>query len=211
MERNKRKIGRWLGVMAAVLVPAIATAALTIPNTFSAGTVIKSADVNANFAAVAAAVNSDESTIVALQNSVAALQTTVNSLQTTVTSHTSAISSLQSAVAATPQIIGFAHFNGANGTIASFGGAGTTGVTPDPYYGYGFPWLLTFTGKYPAGLTAARLTLLATPEVAGYSALDASVISVSSTAIAVEVYVWQSSSLAAETSAGFNVALLLAN
>ena len=98
MERNKPKIGRWLGVLAAVLIPAIATAALTIPNTFTAGTVIKSADVNANFAAVATSVNADGTNIGSLQNSVAALQTTVTSLQTTVTSLQTTVTSQQATI-----------------------------------------------------------------------------------------------------------------
>jgi hypothetical protein len=87
--------------LGAVLVPAVVTAALTLPNTFTAGTVIKSADMNANFAAVVTHANGVDTSITALQTQMAALQ------------------------AAAP--IGFARVAGA--TVSTFGGIGTTSVT----------------------------------------------------------------------------------
>jgi hypothetical protein len=101
MDRKKRSYWHWLGVLGAVLVPALATAALVVPNTFTANTVIKSADVNANFAAVVTHANGVDTAITTLQSQVAALQ------------------------AATP--IGFARVAGA--TVTGFGGFGTTAVT----------------------------------------------------------------------------------
>lgn len=210
MERNKRKIGRWLGVLAAVLVPAIATAALTIPNTFTSGTVIKSADVNANFAAVATAVSSDQATIGALQSAVATLQTQVASLQTTVTTLQTSLTSVQGTVAATPQVIGFAHFNttlNAAG-IASFGGSETTSVTAAA----GFPTIVTFTGKFPASITAAKVHILATPEVGDYTGLDAAVQGTpTSTSISIRVYTWETDNIyyGYQTGGPFFIALLL--
>jgi hypothetical protein len=212
MERNKRKIGRWLGVLAAILVPAIATAALTIPNSFTSGTVIKSADVNANFAAVATAVSSDETSIVSLQNAVAALQNVTNSLQTSVTSLQSTVTSLQStvtsqastiaslqstvsglssSVAASPQIIGFALAEA--GSLVSYGGAGTTSVIND--YSYTGYMELTFNGKYPSTINANRVMIMATPFAYDYGAVDTEVLSASPTSITIIVYQWMSSTL----------------
>ena len=50
------KIVRWIGVAGAVLVPALAVAALEIPNTFAAGQRVSAAEMNANFAALDAKV-----------------------------------------------------------------------------------------------------------------------------------------------------------
>jgi len=50
------KIMRWLGVGGALLVPALAVAALNIPNTFAAGDPVSAAEMNANFDAVKAKV-----------------------------------------------------------------------------------------------------------------------------------------------------------
>ena len=99
MERTKRTHWRWVGVLAALLVPPIATAALTLPNIFTAGTVIKAADVNANFNAVRDHANTVETQL----------------------------ATLQAAVAAHPNVIGLARVAGT--TISGFGGNGTTGVT----------------------------------------------------------------------------------
>ena len=78
MERRstlkRRSTWHWLGALGAVLVPAVVTAALTLPNTFTAGTVIKSADMNANFAAVVTHANGVDTSITALQTQMAALQ-----------------------------------------------------------------------------------------------------------------------------------------
>lgn len=101
MDRKKRSYWHWLGILGAVLVPALATAALVVPNTFTANTVIKSADVNANFTAVVTHANGVDTSIATLQSQVAALQ------------------------AAAP--IGFARVSGA--TVTGFGGFGTTAVT----------------------------------------------------------------------------------
>jgi hypothetical protein len=142
--------------------------------------VIKSADVNANFAAVAAAVSSDQSTIASLQSAVATLQTQVASLQTT-------LAGVQSTVAATPQIVGFAHFDGTK--VASFGGSETTSAVA----GSGSPTTITFTGKYPSSITAAKVHILATPEVGDFTALDTYVVGTpTSTTIEIGVYTWQS-------------------
>lgn len=101
MARQKRSYWHWLGVVCAVLVPAVVTAALTLPNTFTAGTPIKAADMNANFQAIVTHDNSLDLMFTQLQGQVNGLQ------------------------AAAP--IGFAHFGGA--TVSSFGGVATTGVT----------------------------------------------------------------------------------
>jgi hypothetical protein len=210
MERNKRKIGRWLGVLTAVLVPAIATAALTIPNTFTAGTVIKSADVNANFAAVATAVTADQTAVASLQTTVASLQTSVASLQATVTSQATTITSLQttvsslsSTIAASPQIVGFAFVEASS--VVSFGGAGTTSAVAS--YGYTGYMELTFTGKYPSSINVNRVMIVGTPWEYNYGSMDAGVISATPTSITIAVYSWVSSSQAAHDNY-FYVALI---
>ncbi len=48
---------KWLVALGAVFVPSALLAAVTIPNTFSAGNVIKSSEVNDNFSTLATAVN----------------------------------------------------------------------------------------------------------------------------------------------------------
>lgn len=101
MDRKKRSYWHWLGILGAVLVPALATAALVVPNTFTANTVIKASDVNSNFAAVVTHANGVDTAIATLQSQVAALQ------------------------AAAP--IGFARVAGT--AITGFGGFGTTSVT----------------------------------------------------------------------------------
>src|SRR4051812_30683206 len=53
------KRNKWLGIGLALLAPVVVAAAnLSIPNTFTPGTPIRSSEVNANFAAVQSAVNS---------------------------------------------------------------------------------------------------------------------------------------------------------
>ncbi len=50
--RNKARWATWFWVTALVLAPGAVLADITIPNSFTAGTVIKSADVNADMAAL---------------------------------------------------------------------------------------------------------------------------------------------------------------
>jgi type VI protein secretion system component Hcp len=52
-----KKKWRWLGVLGAVFVPAIVTAAVTVPFTFSPGTPIRASEVNANFQTLQAALD----------------------------------------------------------------------------------------------------------------------------------------------------------
>ncbi len=163
MERRstlkRRSTWHWLGALGAVLVPAVVTAALTLPNTFTAGTVIKSADMNANFAAVVTHANSVDTSIAALQTQVAALQ------------------------AAAP--IAYAKISGAS--VAAFGGLGTTAVTTT---GTGFAYNITFTGTYPAAITAAKMVVQATAESANSGVANAIVNSATTTSISVSVYVF---------------------
>ncbi len=51
---KEAKSWRWLGVVGALLLPALAVAAVGIPNTFSAGDVISASEMNENFDAVKA-------------------------------------------------------------------------------------------------------------------------------------------------------------
>jgi hypothetical protein len=51
---------RWLIALAAVFVPAVAAGALTLPYTFTSGTAIRAAEMNANFGAVKAQVDALE-------------------------------------------------------------------------------------------------------------------------------------------------------
>ena len=168
MERRSKKriTWQWLGALGAVLVPAVVTAALTLPNTFTAGTVIKSADMNANFAAVVTHANGVDTSVAALQTQVAALQTQVAALQ-----------------AAAP--IAYAKISGAS--VAAFGGLGTTAVTTT---GTGFSYTITFTGTYPAAITAAKMVVQATAESANSGVANAIVNSATTTSISVSVYVF---------------------
>jgi hypothetical protein len=163
MERRsmskKRSYWHWLGALGAVLVPAIVTAALTLPNTFTAGTVIKAADVNANFAAVVTHASGVDTSIASLQTQVATLQ------------------------AAAP--IAYAKITGA--TVAAFGGVGTTAVATT---GTGFPYNITFTGTYPAAISAAKIVVQATAESAQTGVANAIVNAATTTSISVAVYVW---------------------
>ena len=54
---------KWLVALAAVFVPASLTAAVTIPNTFTSGTPIVAAEMNANFSALKTFVDGLEATI----------------------------------------------------------------------------------------------------------------------------------------------------
>ncbi|HMR05233.1 MAG TPA: hypothetical protein PKA88_05635 [Polyangiaceae bacterium] len=54
---------KWLVALGAVFVPASLMAAVTIPNTFTAGTTIVAADMNANFAAIKTFVDGLETTV----------------------------------------------------------------------------------------------------------------------------------------------------
>ena len=163
MERRstlkRRSTWHWLGALGAVLVPAVVTAALTLPNTFTAGTVIKSADMNANFAAVVTHANGVDTSITALQTQMAALQ------------------------AAAP--IAYANISGAS--VAAFGGLGTTAVTTT---GTGFAYNITFTGTYPAAITAAKMVVQATAESANSGVANAIVNSATTTSISVSVFVF---------------------
>jgi hypothetical protein len=189
MDGHKRSIGRWLGVLAAVLVPAIATAALTIPNTFTAGTVIKSADVNANFAAVATEVNNTETSLASLQSTVSSLQTTVTNLQTTVTNLQNSVTSVSKTVASAPQMVGYAKVY--YGSVLAFGGTGTTNVTVSG----SFPNIITFTGSFPSTITANKVQIMATPWAYDYNGLDAEVVSATTTSIVVYIYEWETDNL----------------
>ena len=137
-----------------------------MPNTFTAGTVIKSADMNANFAAVVTHANGVDTSVAALQTQVAALQTQVAALQ-----------------AAAP--IAYAKISGAS--VAAFGGLGTTAVTTT---GTGFAYNITFTGTYPAAITAAKIVVQATAESANSGVANAIVNSATTTSISVSVYVF---------------------
>jgi len=163
MERRstlkRRSTWHWLGALGAVLVPAVVTAALTLPNSFTAGTVIKAADMNANFNAVVTHANTVETNLGTLQTQVAALQ------------------------AATP--IAFAKISGAS--VAAFGGLGTTAVATT---GTGFSYSVTFTGTYPAAISAAKIVVQATAESANSGVANAIVNSATTTSISVSVYVW---------------------
>jgi hypothetical protein len=55
-----KRVGRWGIALAGVFVPAIAAGALTLPYTFTSGTAIRAAEVNANFAAIKAKVDALE-------------------------------------------------------------------------------------------------------------------------------------------------------
>jgi hypothetical protein len=57
------KSWKWLVAMGAVFVPATLLAAVDIPNTFSAGTPIRAAEMNANFNALETFVNDLETTV----------------------------------------------------------------------------------------------------------------------------------------------------
>jgi len=163
MERRstskRRSTWHWLGALGAVLVPAVVTAALTLPNSFTAGTVIKAADVNANFNAVVTHANTVETNLGTLQTQVAALQ------------------------AAAP--IGFARIAGT--TVTTFGGIGTTAVTAT---GTGFPYAVTFTGNYPAGITSSKVVVQTTAESSQSGVTNAIVNTATATSISLSVYVW---------------------
>ncbi|MGH6682615.1 MAG: hypothetical protein ACRECA_01600, partial [Pseudolabrys sp.] len=82
-----------------VTTPALA-GSVTIPNTFSANTPAVAAQVNADFSAVATAVNGNAADIATLQSALQALQTQVASLSNTVSSQQTTISALTSHLAA---------------------------------------------------------------------------------------------------------------
>ena len=51
---------------------------------------------------------------------------------------------------------------------------------------------MTFTGKFPSTISANRVMLLVTPHVYDYGAVDAEILTASSTSITVAMYSWQS-------------------
>lgn len=73
---------------------------VTIPNTFTAHTPAVAAQVNANFGAVATAVNDNATDIASLLTAIADLQTTVNTLNDTIVSQQTTINTLTNQMAA---------------------------------------------------------------------------------------------------------------
>ncbi len=91
-----------LVAMAALILGANAALAgnVTIPNTFTAHSPAVATQVNANFGAVATAVNGSATDITALQAAIASLQATVTTLNNTVISQQTTINTLTSQMAA---------------------------------------------------------------------------------------------------------------
>lgn len=81
--RNLFNLSRsqWMGV--AILASSLGVAgAVTIPNTFTAGTAISSGAMNNNFSTLAGALTTVEAAVTTLQSAVATLQSRMTSLQT---------------------------------------------------------------------------------------------------------------------------------
>ena len=74
------------------------------------------------------------------------------------------------------------------GSVLSFGGKGTTSAVAGGG-NIGFTYV-TFTGKYPSGLTANQVILNATAQSWDYGVANAEVISVNSTQLVVSVSGW---------------------
>lgn len=113
-----------------------------------------------------------------------------------------------------PQLIGFARADG-SGTMLSFGGNGTTGVTVQQINDGGTNYRFTFSGVFSA-LTATdtpgnqnRISILTSAETKDYGVTNAYVNSASASQIVVTVYIWKSSDLTADFQNGVYVALLL--
>lgn len=87
-----------LALCCLLLVTAARADQVTIPYTFTPNTPAVAAEVNANFGAVAAAVNDNASDIAALQSAVAALQATVGNQQSAITALQNTVASQQTTI-----------------------------------------------------------------------------------------------------------------
>jgi hypothetical protein len=84
---------QWIGV--AVLASSLGLAvAVTIPNTFTAGTAISAAQMNANFAAMGTAVTAAETTLATAQGQISTLQTALSNSSLSAASNASGITAL---------------------------------------------------------------------------------------------------------------------
>src|SRR5262249_2421656 len=93
--------------------------------------------------------------------------------------------------------IAFAHFGGT--AISAFGGLGTTSATLS---GAGAPYFVTFTGSYPAGITASKLVVQATAESGNSMLANSACSSASTTGISCAVWIWPVTSAPATTTNG---------
>jgi len=100
------------------------------------------------------------------------------------------------------QLLAFAHVQISDDTILGFGGAGTTGVTSSGTQ-------VTFTGNYPAGITADKLVVLMTAQSGAYAVGNAAINSATPTEIVVYVGTWTSSDLSNYNANSRYVAVML--
>lgn len=103
-------------------------------------------------------------------------------------------------------ILGFARINGTDGAVVSSGGNGTTGVSavrnsPGDY-------TITFTGNYPATISATKLSVLATAQADNFQVTNAGIESASGSSIVIRIFSWKSD-VTSEVDAGVFVQVLL--
>jgi hypothetical protein len=96
--------------------------------------------------------------------------------------------------------IAYAKLSDATGTVMAFGGKGTTQAVASGGGGY---WSVTFTGKFPADVTAERLILQSSCESGNYGVANSYVASATPTEIEVVVFCWKSNTLSYDADDGF--------
>ncbi len=87
-------------------------------------------------------------------------------------------------------LIAFARVDNLGGTVTSFGGSGTTGASVDA--SSKGETQVHFTGNYPAGITANKLTVLTSCEEPSFAVSDNRVSGATATDIQVEIFCWTS-------------------
>lgn len=102
--------------------------------------------------------------------------------------------------------IAFAAIRGADGSVISSGGNGTTLVNC-VRNGAG-DYTVTFSGNFPANVSAEKLTVLATAQSDNYQVTNAAVESASSSSISIRIFAWRSD-VASEIDASVFVQVLL--